>query len=241
MIFFSKRFTQFPYRGYLHLQVEAATSEKLKPAFNFRPIKHASIAPSTLSKKLQGISTARNIETLQVSHGIWVDQGNFSLDATPLEADFATCRGPLIFSYLDGQDLLFARWECRAHCPTLEQSWSWGRNTWCASLLTCRVLFLGHNNDIVGPSIECLVRISVRPLSSHTYDGHRHVGEIIIESLVFGDEISTQAALLFGLGCIGQTEMTFALILRWSRLVAVDMVIWKVPSSLFYKFATTTP
>ena len=66
--------------------------------------------------------------------------------------------------------------------------------------LDMQSFFLGHNNDIVGPSIECLVRISVRPLSSHTYDGHRHVGEIIIESLVFGDEISTQAALLFGLG-----------------------------------------
>ena len=46
------------------------------------------------------------------------------------------------------------------------------------------------------------MRISVRPLSSHTYDGKRHVGEIIIESLVFGDEISTQAALLFGPGLL---------------------------------------
>eukprot|EP00913_Durusdinium_trenchii_P033629 g31479.t1 len=43
-------------------------------------------------------------------------------------------------------------------------------------------------------------KVSVRPLSSHTYEGKRHVGEIIIEALVFGDEISTQAAMIFGLG-----------------------------------------
>ncbi|CAK9015140.1 Carbonic anhydrase 14 (Carbonate dehydratase XIV) (Carbonic anhydrase XIV) (CA-XIV) [Durusdinium trenchii] len=41
-------------------------------------------------------------------------------------------------------------------------------------------------------------KVSVRPLSSHTYEGKRHVGEIIIEALVFGDEISTQAAMIFG-------------------------------------------
>lgn len=98
----------------------AATSEKLKPVFSFRPVKHARIAPS-----------------------------NFSLDATPLEMGMP---GPL------------------PNFGTL--------------------MILGK---------KYMVRkISVRPLSSHTYDGHRHVGEIIIESLVFGDEISTQAALLFG-------------------------------------------
>ena len=139
-------------------------------------------------------------------------QGNFSLDATPLEAELMSTCSCWFLTVGDA-----ARWECRAHCPTLARSWSWGRNTWCASLLTCRVcVFKKATATLWVPAThECLVRISVRPLSSHTYDGDRHVGEIIIESLVFGDEISTQAALLFGLGCSGQTDMTFALIHRW--------------------------
>lgn len=102
------------------LPTMASTSEDRKPYFNFRPVKHAHVAPS-----------------------------NFSLDVTPLEMGMP---GPL---------------------PNFGT-----------------IMILGK---------KYMVRkISVRPLSSHTYDGKRHVGEIIIESLVFGDEISTQAALLFG-------------------------------------------
>ena len=157
-------------------------------------------------------------------------QGNFSLDATPLEAELmSTCS----CWFLTLGDV--ARWECRAHCPTLARSWSWGRNTWCASLLTGRVcVFKKATATLWVPAThECLVRISVRPLSSHTYDGDRHVGEIIIESLVFGDEISTQAALLFGLVAVAKQIWLLHWFTDGSAVVAVDMVSWKVPSNIF--------
>lgn len=38
-----------------------------------------------------------------------------------------------------------------------------------------------------------LRKISVKPISSHTYDGIHHVGEVQIEGILFGDEIDTGA------------------------------------------------
>ena len=136
-----KRKTWFPYR-WLVASTEAATSEKLKPSFAFRPIKHARIAPSTLVS-CEGITALDSFQDFEckywnvtsVSVGFGDHQGNFSLDATPLEAELmSTCS--CWFLTVGGR---CQRWECRAHCPTLARSWSWGRNTWCASLLTGRV------------------------------------------------------------------------------------------------------